>query len=374
MPNNNQESDNQLRTMTRKIQDAVSVDIAEQLLSGTGKSHALINVLPTAKDRSQGLVEATIRGHIERLSNESEHSLAKVRARGLVTGQVKAGSPVLRPIDKPVIAPEAVKAVTSLRELLRRKWNTGKTAEPEAAPEIKWGADDWKYVQLRVDYVKCKKRVKASKTGEVEGKRDEMWMTGTLLDIGNPGEVHSIDFHLGDFKEGETNNYGVGDSSRVVASVDVSDAQSLPTGVMGLLVVVEKDYEKQYGEMVVDILEKCRDEVIKMIESGDFNGDGKKDWDLGKWAPVWVKLIIAATIAVVGLVIHWAKIIARPEILSLDDSGEPAFVFDSPDVTKPSDRWGASHRGPTEVFTMKGYGGTYEIAMYYARSKTKLGA
>ncbi|MBK8233268.1 MAG: hypothetical protein IPK72_22515 [Candidatus Eisenbacteria bacterium] len=59
-----------------------------------------------------------------------------------------------------------------------------------------------KHVELRIDWTKCIKD-----THEWPGK-DEMYMVGKIFPADRPKSARGIDFHLGDFKKGQREEYG----------------------------------------------------------------------------------------------------------------------------------------------------------------------
>jgi len=141
MANTQHKMNERIQDLARKIEGAAAVSIAEQLLHRTGRVAAAVAALPASQDRQHELMDRSIRGHLERVAQTGGHTGERARA-------LSSGAPMTRRV-------KGLDASVSLAELLRNKQGKGTGTGTETKPEITWGTGDWKYIQLRVDNVKC---------------------------------------------------------------------------------------------------------------------------------------------------------------------------------------------------------------------------
>lgn len=322
MPNHETDTDTNNEALDRLIAgvvERVQLDLIDDLVKGEGPAHELLLVSTQGRAEQRGEALARIKQRLGELAATSHLENTRHTAATL-----------LRDARAP------------LRKLPRAPIPTSEP-QPEAEAEAEARSASWRFTQLRVDWIRCIRDT-------IEVGRDEMYLVGSIIPVSAPKRRRAIDFHLGDFRRGDREDYN---GTRVVQYAYLGGVE-FPTRVACLLSVVEKDKVGPFKRMLDRLLDYIDEAIVEQSGEG-----GPPDW--------W-KVVKECIERVIDFLLGW---IGRPEILRYD--GKPVFRYESPTIKSVADSWPADHKSNSKDFLVKGHGGKYELRLLFQRSRTSYG-
>lgn len=208
----------------------------------------------------------------------------------------------------------------------------------------------WRYVELRID------RTTAIRETYLEPGADEMYLIGKMAPEHRRAGQRPINFHLGDFRSRDVEEYN---GTKRVQRVRITGSSKYPTRVICFLSVIERDETgsfRAFTERVLDAVENA------LAEESD---DGEE-----KLPPDWWVVVREAAERVIDALLKW---FAAPEVLY--HNGVKIFTFASPSIESLADSWSDDdHKAPARDFVVAEdlapkRAGKYKIRLFFRRAR-----
>ncbi len=300
--------------LTRLVQHA-QLDLIDELIKGEGPTHEFMREATATDD---GLRRQVI-----------EHAQARLGELA-TSGELEA----TRRVAGQLLQQPRARLLQPFKELV--------PSDDEAPDE----AQPWKRVELRINRTSCLRKT------YLEPGDDEMHMVGKMIPVHCTGASRRIDFHLGEFRTGDVEEYN---GTRLVQRVSIAGSTGFPTRVVCLLTVLEKDQTGALAKFVARVLDAIETALANEAED--------------KKPPKWWETVRKAAETVIDWLLGW---IARPEILAY--GGREMFAFESPTISSLADTWPEDHRSTAKTFKVVEQRspkrrGEYELNMLFRRTK-----
>ncbi len=248
----------QAALLTRLVQHA-QLDLIDELIKGEGPTHEFMREATATDD---GLRRQVI-----------EHAQARL-------GKLATSGERDDPARRRPAAPAAARACSSPSRSSSRA-----TTRPPTRPN-RGSASNYASTARRA----CGRPT--SSPGD-----DEMHMVGKMIPVHCTDASRRIDFHLGEFRTGDVEEYN---GTRLVQRVSIAGSTGFPTRVVCLLTVLEKDQTGALAKFVARVLDAIETALANEAED--------------KKPPKWWETVRKAAETVIDWLLGW---IARPEILAL---------------------------------------------------------
>lgn len=303
-----------------RVVERAELDLLDEIVKGEGPVHAFVQEATKGREALRKRAIGHAQSRLDALARGAASEGVRRQAASLTRDPLARVLPAYKPLkDVDDDTPDAV--------------------EP------------WRYVELRID------RTTAIRETWLEHKADEMYLIGKMAPEHRPAGKRAINFHLGDFRTGDVEEY---EGTKRVQRVRIAGSSQYPTRVVCFLSVIEVDDTGSFRYFTERVLDAVENALAK--ESDD--GEGGE-----KLPPDWWKIVREGAERVIDILLKW---FAAPEILY--HNGVKIFTFVSPPIESLTDSWSDDdHNSPAKDFVVAEdlapkRAGKYRIRLLFRRA------